>query len=170
VIFNEYANSIPSVSGGNFRYSLVPGQPLLAPNHASFVPLAGNSGCTEDPTTGLFTSNSTNNFFNCAAFMDPNAPGLVAARGYTYGTLPTADGHIRSPNYFNEDFAILKRTRIYESNELIFKVDIPNAFNRHIFGALDGNPTDSSFGVSGGSGRGVSSNPRQIQLTLRYQF
>ena len=171
VVFNEFATTPPgSLTGGNYRFSRVPGQPLLAPNHASFVPLAGNSGCTEDPNTGLFSSNSNNNYFNCAAFMDPNAPGLVATRGYTFGNLPTVDGSIRSPNYYSEDFSILKRTVIHESNSLIFKVDIPNAFNRHIFAGLDGNPTSSTFGVAGGSGRNSNSFRRAIQLTLRYQF
>jgi carboxypeptidase family protein len=168
-VFNEYATSNP-FSGGNYRFSRVPGQPLLAPNHDLFKPLAGNSGCTEDPTTGLFTANSTNNYFNCAAFMDPNAPGLVATRGYTFGDLPAVDGNIRSPNYYSEDFAILKRTTIHERNSLIFKVDLPNAFNRHIFGAFDGNPTSSTFGVAGGGNRGSNSAQRNIQLTLRYQF
>jgi hypothetical protein len=102
--------------------------------------------------------------------MDPNAPGLVATRGYTFGNLPTVDGSIRSPNYYSEDFSILKRTVIHENNSLIFKVDIPNAFNRHIFAGLDGNPTSSTFGVAGGSGRNSNSFRRAIQLTLRYQF
>jgi hypothetical protein len=171
VVFNEFATTPPgSLTGGNYRFSRVPGQPLISPNHASFVPLAANSGCTEDPTTGLFTANSSNNYFNCAAFMDPNAPGLVASRGYAFGDLPVVDGSIRSPNYYSEDFSILKHTVIHENNSLIFKVDIPNAFNRHIFGSFDGNPTSSTFGVAGGGSRGSNSFARRIQLTLRYQF
>jgi hypothetical protein len=59
---------------------------------------------------------------------------------------------------------------IHESNSLIFKMDIPNAFNRHIFGAIDGNPTSSTFGIAGGGGRTSTSARRAIQLTLRYQF
>jgi hypothetical protein len=53
---------------------------------------------------------------------------------------------------------------------LTLKVDIPNAFNRHVFGQLDGSPFDSTFGVPGGGGRSVLDGARQIQLTLRYEF
>jgi hypothetical protein len=52
----------------------------------------------------------------------------------------------------------------------MFKLDIPNAFNRHVFGAIDGNPTDPFFGVPGGGGHGVINAPRTLQATLRYEF
>jgi hypothetical protein len=155
---------------GSFRYSLVPGQPILVPNHGSFNPFGANSGCTENTANGTFTANSSNNYFNCAAFIDPNASGLVAQRGYVYGNAPLILGNVRSEPYFSEDFAILKRTSFHENQSILFKVDIPNAFNRHIFGTRDGGLTDNTFGVSGGSGYNVVSAVREIQLTLRYQF
>jgi hypothetical protein len=168
-ILSTNAPSAPSTDGA-FRYSLIPGVPILAPNHGSFNPLqsGANSGCTENTTDGTFTANSTNNFFNCAAFLDPNASGLVATRGYVYGNAPLVL-NIRSQNYFNEDFGIIKRTTIHENHALIFKVDIPNAFNRHVFGTLDGAVTDNTFGAPKNN-FGVVSPVRQIQLTLRYQF
>jgi len=168
-ILNTYAPSAP-YTDGSFRYSLVPGQPILVPNHGSFNPFGANSGCTENSTNGTFTANSSNNYFNCAAFTDPNASGLVAQRGYVYGNAPLILGNVRSEAYFSEDFAILKRTTFHESQSILFKVDIPNAFNRHIFGTRDGNITDNTFGVSGGGSYNVVSAVRQIQLTLRYQF
>jgi hypothetical protein len=175
VVFNEYTTGTNPFSGGNYRYSLIPGQPLLAPNHASFNPFLPSAGCVEDPVTGIFhvdpaSKNPNNNYFNCAAFLDTSNSTLVAANGYSFGNLPSVDGHVRSPNYYSEDFSILKRTMIHESNSLIFKMDIPNAFNRHIFGAIDGNPTSSTFGIAGGGGRTSTSARRAIQLTLRYQF
>lgn len=166
-VFNTNAPSAPFTDGA-FRYSLVPGQPLLAPNHGSFNPAGANSGCSEQPN-GTFTANSTNNYFNCAAFIDPNAPALVAQRGYVFGNAPLVLGNVRSQHYFNEDFAILKRTAINERNSIIFKVDIPNAFNRHVFDTLDGGVTDSTFGGPKGN-LAVVSPVRQIQLTLRYEF
>jgi hypothetical protein len=176
----RYQSGTPTILGtnapsapytdGSFRYSFVPGQPILAPNHGSFNPFGANSGCTENTTNGTFTANSSNSFFNCAAFMDPNAPGLVTQRGYVYGNAPLIMGNVRSEPYFSEDFAILKRTTFLENQSIIFKVDIPNAFNRHVFGTRDGGLTDSAFGVSGGSSHNVVSAVRQIQLTLRYQF
>jgi len=161
----------PEASGGNFRLSRVPGVPIYSPNKSSFDPAQGSSGCVEDTQTGLFTSMSTNNYFNCAAFFDPNAPGLVAQRGYVFGDSPIRFGNIRSDHYFSEDFAIVKRTAISETHYLVFKMDIPNAFNRHIFGQLDNGITDNFFGAPGGRSFGSTSNAvRQIQFTLRYQF
>jgi hypothetical protein len=177
-IFNTNAPSAPFTDGA-FRYSLVAGQPLLAPNRGSFNPAAGNSGCTENPdgtfsnqhviVNGVDMGPSTNNYFNCAAFIDPNAPSLVARRGYVYGNAPLILGNVRSQRYFNEDFAILKRTAINERQSIIFKVDIPNAFNRHVFDTLDGGVTDFTFGAPKGN-LAVVSPVRQIQFTLRYQF
>jgi hypothetical protein len=168
-VLNNYNVASPPFTDGAFRNSLVHGQPILAPNHGSFNPFGANSGCTEQ-ANGTFTANSTNNFFNCAAFMDPNASALVAQRGYVYGDAPLVLGNVRSQRYFNEDFAILKRTAIDERQSIIFKVDIPNAFNRHVFTSRDGFIGDSTFGISGGGSYNVGSPVRQIQLTLRYQF
>src|SRR5713101_6566243 len=95
------------------------------------------SGCSEN-ADGTFSSLTTNNYFNCAAFFDQNADSLIAQRGYTFGNLPLTLGNARSEHYFSEDFSIIKRTAISETHSLIFKADIPNAFNRHIFGTLDG--------------------------------
>ena len=102
--------------------------------------------------------------------MDPSAASLATGGGYVFGNLPTAVSWWRSPGYMNEDFAIIKRTSIRESQNILFKADIPNAFNRHTFGGIDGWPGDQYFGVPGGSGHAVINSPRQIQLTLRYEF
>lgn len=168
-VMDNYNVASPPGTDGFFRNSLVPGVPILAPNHGSFNPFGANSGCTEQPN-GTFTANSTNNYFNCAAFMDPNALTEVTQRGYVYGNAPLILGNVRSQAYFDEDFAILKRTTIRENQSIVFKVDIPNAFNRHVFGTRDGFIGDSSFGISGGGGYNVVSPVRQIQLTLRYEF
>jgi Carboxypeptidase regulatory-like domain len=168
VIINAFASSNP-FSNGNFRFSQVPGVPLISPNASQFNPFGADSGCTHHDD-GTFTPNSSNNFFNCAAIIDPNANDLVAQRGYTFGNMPVYFSGIRSPGYVNEDFSIIKRTTIAEGHIITFKVDIPNAFNRHVFGELDGSPFDSTFGVPGGGGHAVLNAPRQIQLTLRYEF
>lgn len=169
VVINEFANS-PNFTGGNFRFSVLPGVPLISPNASSFQILnGGNSGCSQN-ADGTWHSNSTNNFFNCAAFLQPNADSLVAQRGYAFGNLPVTLSNIRSPGYINEDFSIIKRTAITEGQNFTFKVDIPNAFNRHVFGAVDGNIFSNTFGVPGGGGHSVLNGPRQIQITLRYEF
>jgi len=171
-ILNTNFNGPPGTDG-TLRYSIVPGVPILSPNHGSFDAELANSGTAKSGCTansdGTFTSMSSNNLFNCAAFFDPNAPDLLASRGYVFGNAPLVLGNVRSQHYFNEDFAIQKRTFIGEKQSIVFKVDIPNAFNRHVFGNLDGGITDSTFGAPKGN-LAVVSPVRQIQLTLRYQF
>jgi Carboxypeptidase regulatory-like domain len=156
----------------NPRLSLVPGQPLLAPNASSYNPFAGGSGCTPN-ADGTFTSNGTNNFFNCAAFFDPNATNLVAQRGYAFGNAPKTLGNIRSPGFVSEDFSLIKRFTLYEAHVLSLKADFVNAFNRHTLGRGDGCVTCDTFGQPGsqfGGGPNVLNGPKLIQLTFRYQF
>jgi hypothetical protein len=131
--------------------------------------LGPDSGCTEQ-SDGTFTANSGNNYFNCAALLDPNGDDLVAQRGYAFGNLPPFFSGIRNPGYLNEDFSIIKRTALTESQFITFKVDIPNAFNRQSFSARNGDPTSATFGQPGGGGFAVLNAPRRIQLTLRYEF
>ena len=156
----------------NPRLSRVAGQPLLAPNASSYNPLLGGSGCTANPD-GTFTANGTNNFFNCAAFFDPNAPAVVQANGFSFGNLAKALGDVRSPSYFNEDFSLIKRFTLYEAHVLSFKADFTNAFNRHTFGRGDGCVTCDTFGQPGsqfGGGPNILNGTKKVQLTLRYQF
>ena len=158
-------------SNGTFRLSQIPGVPLISPNASHFDPFGADSGCKEDPLgSGTFTSRSDNNFFNCAALLDVNAPVLVAARGYAFGNMPLFFSGIRAPRYINEDFSIIKRTVLAETQAITFKVDLPNAFNRHSFGQLGSTADDTAFGVPGGGGHSVVNAARQIQLTLRYEF
>ncbi len=167
-VLNNYGNSAPFTDGG-FRFSVRPGVPLLDPNHGSFNP-ALPTGCNED-ANGNFTPYGTNNFFNCAAFFDPNSSALVTQRGYVYGNAPLILGNVRSQHYVSEDFSLIKRTTLSEKHALIFKMDIPNAFNRHIFGTLNGAP--NSWNTSFGQPKGFPSTinaVRVIQLSLRYQF
>jgi len=168
VLINSFATTNP-FTNASFRFSQIPGVPIISPNAGSFNPFGPSSGCDSHPD-GTFTPQSSNNFFNCAAIIDPNAPDLVAAQGYSFGNLPVFFSGIRSPGYVNEDFSIIKRTAITEGQFVTFKVDLPNAFNRHVFGQLDGNPFSGSFGVPGGGGHAVLNAQRQIQLTLRYEF
>ena len=163
------ATGIPAYDGC-VRFDRVPGQPLLSSTASSFnvgqVFLKGGTGCTEN-SDGTFTAPAgVATYFNCAAFIDPNAPDLVAARGYTFGNMPRIVGSVRSDMYFNEDFSIIKRTRLFENNSLVFKAELFNAFNRHAFQRPDTGPKDSTFGTS----FGTINNPRNVQFTLRYDF
>jgi hypothetical protein len=159
----------------NTRLSLIPGQPLPSPNpnYNPFLdPGTFGSGCNEQPD-GTFLPMSTNSFFNCAAFLDPNAASLVAQRGYALGNLPKVFGNIRSPIYKNEDFSLIKRFPLYEAHVLSFKMDFVNLFNRHVLARGDGCITCGTLGRPGaqfGGSPGSINAPKIIQLTLRYQF
>ena len=170
--------SVPGFSsylGPSIRYDLVPGQPLLSPTASSFnvgnVALESSTGpvtaCTENTANGTFSAPAgVATYFNCAAFIDPNAPGLVTSRGYAFGSMARVIGNVRSQRYINEDFSIIKRTAISETHSLIFKAEFVNAFNRHVFARPDTGLTDGGFGTS----YGTVDSPRTIQFTLRYQF
>jgi hypothetical protein len=165
----QFGGPIPAFDGC-IRLSRVAGQPLLSPTANSFDPaaagVASNVGCTRN-TDGTFSAPAgVATYFNCAAFFDQNASALVAARGYTFGDFPRITGETRSQRYFNEDFSIIKRLRFTESQLLMLKVDLVNAFNRHVFQRPDAGPADGTFGAVFNT---VNSS-RKIQLALRYQF
>ena len=171
-VINEFATANP-YSGGNYRLSAVSGQSVFLAHPTKWTPAldAGwNSSCTA--SNGLYAPSPLNTAqtVNCGAFEDPSLVSLAAGGGYVFGNLPSVVSWWRSPGYKNEDFAIIKRTSIREGQNILFKADIPNAFNRHVFGGIDGWPGDQYFGVPGGSGHAVINSPRQIQLTLRYEF
>ncbi len=109
----------------------------------------------------------TQNFFNpvCSslgqagcAFADPNteviAPGskttVQQARGGAYylGDYPRNNGDARSPNFYNEDFSIIRNFHVWESASIQLKAELLNAFNRHIFSVPNSAaPYDSNFGL-----------------------
>ncbi|HEY6988476.1 MAG TPA: carboxypeptidase regulatory-like domain-containing protein [Bryobacteraceae bacterium] len=127
----------------------------------------------------------TQNFFNpvCSyvgqsgcAFADPNteliAPGsrttVQQARGgaYFFGNYPRNNGDARTPNFYNEDFSVLRNFSLYERATLQLKAEFLNAFNRHIFSAPNINPYDSTFGQV----TGTIDAARIIQFTMRLNF
>jgi len=196
-VINEYATSNP-YSGGNYRFSLIPGQNRfgtgrwtpsnqvnanggllltsvsanpLGPQYPGSANFSGgwNSSCAE--TAGVFSPNNTSpSPANCSAYVDPSAASLATGGGYVFGNIPPVVGWWRSPHFLNEDFSLLKRTTVREGQDILFKLDMTNAFNRHSFGGIDGSPFDSTFGVPGGGGHSVINAPRALQATLRFEF
>jgi hypothetical protein len=171
-VINQFATSNP-YSTNNYRLSLVPGKSVFGSHPVQWTPALNggwNSGCKS--SFGVFIPNdpASPRPADCTAFVIPSDVALHAGGGYVFGDLPTAVSWWRSPGYRNEDFAIIKRTAIREGQDILFKLDIPNAFNRHTFAGIDGWPGDQFFGVPGGSGHSVINGPRQLQMMLRYEF
>ncbi|MBZ5583116.1 MAG: carboxypeptidase regulatory-like domain-containing protein [Acidobacteriia bacterium] len=145
------ATGIPYFSGA-IRFSQVPDQPLLSQQFTS-----GNFNPVTDP------------MFNKAAFIDPNAPARIAAGGaYQFGTMARTIGLIRSFFYEDEDFNILKHTRITEKTDLLFEANLIDAFNRHIFDRppdLNANDPITQFGRI--NPNALILGPRRVQLQLK---
>ena len=144
------ANGIPGWDNC-IRFNRVPGQTPL-------------SAAVQNGTFDPFTQR----YFNPAAFSDPNNQVARAARGGTYyfGNYPRTNGDARAPNYYNEDFSIIRNFHIFESSEIQFKSELLNAFNRHIFSVPDAAPNDANFGLV----NGTIDSPRVVQFTLRLNF
>ncbi len=86
--------------------------------------------------------------------------------GFQFGNVPRVTSAIRNYLYNNEDLSFLKKTPIGEGKDFFFKVELLNAFNRHVFANPDDNPYDSYFGVP----TGTIDISRHMQLTARIQF
>ncbi len=104
----------------------------------------------------------------CTPYVNPNAPPPANCDngGFLFGNVPRVTGEIRNYLYNNEDLSFLKKTPIGEGKDFFFKVELLNAFNRHVFGNPDAAPGDRLFGVP----TFTIDNPRIMQLTARIQF
>ena len=106
--------------------------------------------------------------FNAAAFEDPNSFNFYFGQGPRISNL-------RGPGFHNEDFSLVKKTRITEKTGLQFRADFFNIFNWHMFNqtgywfgdqAFDADVASPSFGQWTGS----VSFPRSIQFGLQFLF
>jgi hypothetical protein len=102
------------------------------------------------------------------------APGL--GNGFTRPALDTI-GNVGGntafgPRFFNADMSISKNLTFKERYVAQFRMDAYNAFN-HINLANPGGSVESGGGIGGGpfpAGIGGTTNPRQLQFTLHFQF
>ena len=148
------ATGIPAFAGA-IRYDQISGQSLLSPQYTS-----GNFNPAKDP------------MLNINALYDPNTPAIVDAKNgvFSLGSMPRVTGAIRMPWYNDEDFNIIKRTKVSESTDILLEGNILDAFNRHVFNR----PTD--FNVHDTAGFGLIPygdqllGPRVIQMQLKFEF
>ena len=160
------ANGIPGWQNC-IRFNRASAPPLSAAVlNGSFDPFAGRyfnpvcgylgqSGCAfADPNTELIAPNST--------------VTVQQARGgaYFFGDYPRNNGDARAPNYFNEDFSIIRNFHLVERATIQLKGELLNAFNRHIFSVPNASPNAANFGLV----NGTIDAQRVIQFTLRLNF
>jgi hypothetical protein len=113
---------------------------------------------------GLDVINGTQ-YLNPAAFADPPS-SLNAGYPLRIGTAPRFLPNVRGPGHLNEDFGVIKNTRISERVSFQMRGDMFNVFNRTGLGNPDTGFNDGSFGLIFGPQHG----PRVIQLALRLNF
>jgi len=100
-----------------------------------------------------------NRYLNIAAFTTP-AP-------FTFGTAGLYLPNVFSPNYYNEDLALVKNTKIGERLELQLRLEAFNVFNRVVFGAPSSNVgTASTFGVISSQANAARNGQIAMKLTF----
>ena len=122
------------------------------------------------PLKGLDVINGTP-YLNPAAFVDPpSSPNS----GYPLrvGTSPRYIPNTRGPGHENEDFGIIKNTRITERVSFQIRCDMFNVFNRTGRGDPDTNLSDG-YPADGGTFGLITSpmnGPRIVQFAGRINF
>jgi hypothetical protein len=103
--------------------------------------------------------------FNPSVDRRINPAAFAAPPPFSFGTAAPTYGDLRTFGIMNEDFSVIKETRITESVRFELYGQFFNAFNRHRFHTFDSNFSSTSFGRA----RGVSL-PRFIQVGTRIRF
>ncbi len=129
------------------------------------------------PSPALYDQNREENrqqhaVISCVVPKGQTPPPNCDNGAYSFGNVPRVTGEVRNYLYNNEDFSFLKKTPLSEGVTLFLKLEMLNAFNRHIFGTPSTNPytpngdVNTSYGVP----TFTIDGPRKMQLTARFQF
>lgn len=122
---------------------------------------ASRAECTgANPASSGSVEGRLNGFFNPAAF----APAPAIGDGTGFGNCGT--GILRGPAQGNLDLGIQRAFPIAESNKVEFRAEFFNLFNTPNFGMPVTDFSSPSFGVISST----ASNPRIVQLALKYDF
>jgi hypothetical protein len=107
-------------------------------------------------------------WFNQAAFVTPPpAPGQQAA--HAYGT--SRIGNLRGPDLVDFDFALKKKFKIRESQQIEFQAEAYNLFNHPIFGLPGGGSGQTPVDFPGAAAIMSTAAPnRELEFALKYTF
>ena len=124
------------------------------------------SGLARPTTSGSLFSRVLNGYLNSAAFTSaPEAPSGTRPEDTDFGN--SGEGLVRGPGQRNLDMAFERTIHIAESHALHVRGEFFNLTNTANFN----NPVNNvSAGPVFGAITSTSSNPRIIQLALKYQF
>jgi len=151
------------------------GNPLQIVNSSLSGGLDGSSGIRADVIPGVnqtvawqgtVDSENGTQYLNPDAFGSPPADPNWESYVPRWGTAPRFLSSTRGPGFQNEDFGILKDTRITERFVLKFRADFFNFLNRTGRGDPDNYVDSGTFGMI----NSVAHGPRNIMLSLRLDF
>jgi hypothetical protein len=125
------------------------------------------SGCTaKNVSTPGSVSHRVDNYINKACF---TAPAVIGDDGIATGFGNTPNGILREPDQADVDLSLSKAFHVHWPKEdagLQFRADFFNALNHPNFAGPNNAASSSTFGQI----TAMSTNPRVIQLALRYSF
>lgn len=136
---------------------------LLIPTNPQGV--SNNAGYAALQTAPAFISQNAPDNRRLRAVRSGTCP-LCDNGAFQFGNVPRVTGEIRNYRYNNEDLSLIKETPFAEGKDFTFKVELLNAFNRHVFATPSTQPNDRFFGVP----TSTIDAPRAIQLTGRVRF
>jgi hypothetical protein len=119
---------------------------------------------------------SINNWFGTDPSAIPcTAPGVdngICAYGQpaagTFGTArPTSE---RAPGYQTYGASVTKDFTVWHEHQINFRADADNVFNSAYLGNPVGNIQSAQFGNIGNQSTPIRSNPRNLQLSIKYHF
>jgi hypothetical protein len=125
------------------------------------------SGC--DKNRGGSSVSKVTEWFNTACFSAPSGINSVTGvqnNPWVFGDEPRVDATIRQQGVVNFDFAVFKRTTIYENMNIEFRAELFNLFNHPQFGPPNGTVTSSTFGQV----TNTVNLPRLVQFGLKLNF
>ena len=114
---------------------------------------------------------------NISGHFDPNAMLWLNPSGWAdpgplqFGNASRNEPDVRGPHYFNEDWNLMKTTKITEKLTDRLEVAFGNVFNRHFW--CYPNTTWAPAGTAGSSFGVISAQcdiPRRIQIGMRLEF
>jgi hypothetical protein len=97
--------------------------------------------------------------------------GVCAYGQPAAGTFGTARvGSERAPSYQTYGASITKDFTVWHEQKINFRADADNVFNSAFLGNPQNNITNNLFGNILNQGTPIRSNPRQMQLSVKYHF
>ena len=106
-------------------------------------------------------------YLNTNAWSDP---GKNNVGNPNFGNADRTNPHVRGPHFYNEDFSLMKDTKINESSYVRFEANAGNLFNRIDFCLPQQNWSVAQSMTSTGQAQGFGTTGSQCNIPRRIQF